>query len=139
MLQQNSYRNERYGKWLRTSGDVQSLSRLVDLLVVLLLFTPFPKVFTLSAGAVIMIVKGFSVLTRKQKKPLVMTKRVWRLFVEILVFIAIVASFVALQGIGFDHALRIACYVVAALPVVSWPSSKRLSTTLAVALPLCPT
>ena len=93
MLQQNSYRNERYGKWLRTSGDVQSLSRLIDLLVVLLLFTPFPKVFTLSAGAVIMIVKGFSVLTRKQKKPLVMTKRVWRLFVEILVFIAIVASF----------------------------------------------
>lgn len=120
MLQQNSYRNERYGKWLRTSGDVQSLSRLVDLLVVLLLFTPFPKVFTLSAGAVIMIVKGVSVMTRKQKKPLVMTKRVWRLFVELLVFVAIVASFGALQGIGFDHTLRMACYVVAAVPVVSW-------------------
>ena len=36
MLQQNSYRNERYMKWLRVSGDSTSAVRLVAMIVMLL-------------------------------------------------------------------------------------------------------
>ena len=41
MLQQNSYRNERYMRWLRSSGDTTSASRLIAIVILFLSLTSF--------------------------------------------------------------------------------------------------
>lgn len=80
MLQQNSYRISRYYRWLE-KGDYYSASRLVDLALLMLLFstlmTPAQAALVI---AVTFIVKIFYILRRKYKKPLVFTRRVWRIY-----------------------------------------------------------
>ncbi|MDE6555886.1 MAG: UDP-N-acetylmuramoyl-tripeptide--D-alanyl-D-alanine ligase [Duncaniella sp.] len=94
MLQQNSYRNERYQRWLSQSGDTTSVMRLVSGAVVL------ASVSTLSVPVVGLalitftsIVNTIILARRKYKKPLVMTPRARRLLftamVEILIVIAV--------------------------------------------------
>lgn len=80
MFQQNSYRVDRYWRWLQPN--IASAWRLVDVACLLLLFAS--QLLDYRAAALLVAVaclsKIFLILRRKYKKPLVWTKRVWRLF-----------------------------------------------------------
>lgn len=81
MFQQNSYRADRYWRWLRPN--IGSSWRLVDLACLFLLMATQLLDFRLSLLVVGLtcLTKIFLILRRKFKKPLVMTKRVWRLYI----------------------------------------------------------
>lgn len=80
MLQQNSYRLPRYWRWLK--GNMGSSWRLVDVALLLLVFAPTlldTRIAALIAGMTA-ATKIFLILRRKYKKPLVFTRRVWRIY-----------------------------------------------------------
>ena len=79
MFQQNSYRISRYWKWLKPN--IGSSWRLVDVACLFLMMATLLDV-RLAAFIVALccVTKVFLLLKRKYKKPLVMTKRVWRLY-----------------------------------------------------------
>lgn len=80
MFQQNSYRLDRYWRWLRPNTG--SAWRLVDVACLFLLMAPQLLDYRLAAFAVAIVAlsKIFIIFRRKYKKPLVMTRRVWRLY-----------------------------------------------------------
>lgn len=80
MFQQNSYRIPRYWKWLK-SGDTASNWRLIDVACLFLLCSTL-LFFRLSAliVACVCLAKIAIIFRKKYKKPLVFTKRVWRLY-----------------------------------------------------------
>lgn len=92
MLQQNSYRIDRYWKWLNRSGDISSASRLVN---VGLLFLLFSTLLSPAINAIIVAaaccVQALVMLRKKFKKPLVYTPRVKRIYSACAVF-ALAAS-----------------------------------------------
>ncbi len=96
MMQQNSYRIERYRRWLAASGDTASLPRLLGLCVLGASLATFS-----SPVWGMMLTAAFSIgcygwlYTRKYKKPLVMTKRAWRI-IGAAVFLALITVFVVL-------------------------------------------
>ena len=120
MMQQNSYRNDRYFKWWRMSKDYASMSRISDLAVFLLLVSMFPKVVTLPIAIIVFAIKAAILLKKKYKKPLVMTKRVWRLLsamiVATLVVVALSCSPYADAGINITAAGA----ALTAMAVLSW-------------------
>lgn len=79
MLQQNSYRISRYWRWL--DKNMVTTWRLIDIVVLFMLFTSIVlfQFAVLVAGAVALAKTGV-IATRKFKKPLVFTKRVWRIY-----------------------------------------------------------
>lgn len=78
IFQQNSYRIPRYWRWLK-SGNLLPGWRLVDLALLLMLMTPFVWV-SLIVIPFSLAVKCIMIFRAKYKKPLVFTKRVWRLY-----------------------------------------------------------
>lgn len=79
MLQQNSYRLERYWRWLK--GDMGSTSRLVDVAVLFLLCsTLVPVWFGALIVTLVALAKIFIIARKKFKKPLVFTRRVIRIY-----------------------------------------------------------
>ncbi|MDE7413590.1 MAG: UDP-N-acetylmuramoyl-tripeptide--D-alanyl-D-alanine ligase [Muribaculaceae bacterium] len=96
MFQQNSYRIPRYWRWL--SRNLSSSWRLIDLACLFMLFsTLVPTAASALIIAIVAIGKIIMILKRKYKKPLVFTKRVWRLYIltallSIGVFLAIALS-----------------------------------------------
>ena len=96
MLQQNSYRNERYIHWITTSGDTLSPRRLLNAALFILMISMFSQsIFVIGIVLITMIAECIVLLTRKSKKPLVFTKRVWRLFLTVNIMTWIVAVVVA--------------------------------------------
>lgn len=81
MFQQNSYRLDRYWRWLKPN--IGSSWRLVDLACLFLLMAPRLLDFRMSVFVVALVClsKIFMILHRKYKKPLVFTRRVWRLYI----------------------------------------------------------
>ena len=80
VMQQNSYRIDRFWHWQR--NNVASGWRLVDVALLFLLFsTLLTPVFSSLIIAMTAISKIFLILRAKYKKPLVFTKRVWRIYV----------------------------------------------------------
>lgn len=81
MFQQNSYRIPRLWKWLRQSGNYSAGWRLVDLACIFLLLSTLliPSLSGLMV-ALVALTKIFLIFRKKYKKPLVFTKRVWRLY-----------------------------------------------------------
>lgn len=115
MLQQNSYRNERYMRWFNTSGESTNIGRIfccIGLMVLLISRIPF---FVGAAVCLIVAVSQMISLTRrKYKKPLVWTARAKRIYSVMLV---VAATAVALSGIiGTWHS---ACAAMIAILVVS--------------------
>lgn len=100
MLQQNSYRIDRYWKWLNRSGDMSSASRLVNVCVLFLLFS---TLLTPAANAAITaascIVQAAVMMRKKFKKPLVFTKRVWRIY-GVCAFVGTAATLALALTIG---------------------------------------
>lgn len=100
MFQQNSYRAERYRRWLAGSGDTTSGWRLCGLIVFFLCLIPAtPDI----AGAVLTgifgLLSGITLVRRKYKKPLVMTMRARRIYIT-AIFIAAIISAVAMMLFG---------------------------------------
>ena len=79
MFQQNSYRIPRYWKWLK--GNFGSAWRLVDIAALFLIFsTLLTAPLAAIAVSLIALVKIWLIFRKKYKKPLVFTRRVWRLY-----------------------------------------------------------
>ncbi len=98
MFQQNSYRIDRYWRWLRRD-DVSSPWRLVAAAsIFLLLSTLINEVGTMILVALACLVMGVMRIRIKSKKPLVFTPRVWRLY-----------SVTAILGIGAFVGTIFAC------------------------------
>ena len=91
MMQQNSYRNERFTKWLKTSSEYASSGRLMNLVMLMLALSTFMDSWIVEIIlSVAIIAKCISALKKKYKKPLVFTRRVLRLYItESLALIAI--------------------------------------------------
>lgn len=81
MLQQNSYRNERYMRWLRASADTTSFIRMFAMIVMFVsLISVIPAKLSMYFILLISAIGFGKLFTAKYKKPLVFTKRVWRIF-----------------------------------------------------------
>ena len=89
MMQQNSYRNNRYYRWLTGSKSLSSISRLIDLFLLIMLFTRFPETIVGSIVSVVLLIKAIKELRTKYKKPLVFTRRATRLYIACLVVTAL--------------------------------------------------
>ncbi len=122
MLQQNSYRNERYTAWLKESSDYYSVQRLLDVAVLVISLSTFAKqsFYVVGILAVALLAQAAALLRRKYKKPLVFTKRVRRLyFTEVLLVIAVMAV-VAATGADALDGVRAATSVGLAALAFSW-------------------
>lgn len=100
MLQQNSYRLPRYWKWLR-EGDISSYWRLADVACFFLLFASglLPVQLAALVIALVCFSKAVLILRKKFKKPLVFTRRVWRIY-TVTSILALGAFLAAILTIG---------------------------------------
>lgn len=86
MLQQNSYRNERYIRWFNTSSETTSPWRMgACIALFLLLVNNLPELLANIISAGILFANFIAFIKRKYKKPLVFTKRAIRLYVVICI------------------------------------------------------
>lgn len=108
MFQQNSYRSERYRRWLKASGDTTSAWRLCGIMVFLLVLMPLVH---LMPGAILVAIfsaiSGLTLFKRKYKKPLVMTPRAKRIYATSLFASALVcgAGVLLFGGAGIESRL----------------------------------
>ncbi len=98
MMQQNSYRNSRYTKWLKSGRNYLNAWAIIDLLMALILLCPHfvCNEWVMLGGIILLAIQIAGAAKKKYKKPLVFTKRVWRLFATMLIVsivIAIAVSF----------------------------------------------
>lgn len=102
MLQQNSYRIDRYWKWLNRSGDISSATRMVNVCVLFLLFsTLLSPAFNAIIAACVCIGQAVIELRKKFKKPLVFTPRVKRIY-GVCAFISVAIVVVIALTVGKD-------------------------------------
>ncbi len=98
MMQQNSYRNNRYLRWLRNSG-ILSSPRSLTLYFLLLLygssFAPFATTVIEAVIAIALILFAVRELRTRYKKPVVFTHRATRLYVATWVVTTIVTIAIA--------------------------------------------
>lgn len=101
MLQQNSYRNERYLKWLRQSGDTTTPIRLCGMAVFLFsMSTMSLPMLSMMLILAVAATNSYKLMTRRYKKPLVMTRRAWRILITALVVSLIVI--IAATAFAYD-------------------------------------
>lgn len=93
MFQQNSYRVERYNRWLRSTGEWYSRANILSLLsAVIYVFTS--SGFVLTIFGVWMLIIAIAEFRIKYKVPIAYTMRVKRLFATRLILTAIVVLLV---------------------------------------------
>lgn len=105
MLQQNSYRTDRYWRWLRKSDDLMSAWRLVDLAMIFMLFASNMLDIRLVAliVSIVALIKMWLIAKKRYKKPLVFTKRVWRIYsVTAIIALAIYLTVILICGNRMD-------------------------------------
>lgn len=121
MLQQNSYRRERYMKWLRVSGDTTSISRLLAMVTMLVCVCSLHiEVLGLAATIVFALCRSWQLVTARYKKPLVMTARATRIFAtDILLCAIIVLATVLIAADHWQFAVTIASITMLALYCLS--------------------
>ncbi len=129
MLQQNSYRNERYKRWLTASQDSTSVMRLVTGAVALAAMSTLTDLLvSLSLVTIVSVVNIFSLAGKKYKKPLVMTRRATRIFTTMSVLAAIViggtVTWCAVGGYPLDSAavaaLLVFCFSQSFTMLANW-------------------
>ncbi len=92
LLQQNSYRNDRHMRWLRSSEDTTSYTRLISLAVFVISLSTLAPSFVSAILILIFSLANGCVLARaKYKKPLVFTRRACRIYALSLVLALLVA------------------------------------------------
>lgn len=120
MLQQNSYRNERFANWLNVSADTTSMPRLAGMIV---FFASLVRFVPPEAGYVIIglffIFDIWNLASKKYKKPLVWTRRVRRLFWVMAVLAVLVCVVVGLVCRPAGTGLYAAAVAMVALNVAS--------------------
>jgi len=111
MMQQNSYRNDRYFRWLRSSGDSTSYQRLAGLCVSFLALASFTAQLwcmvllgLFAAGSVI------SLLNKRYKKPLVWTRRAKRIYAAMIVLTVIIEGITAWLTVKFSAPINLYFY-----------------------------
>ncbi|MBO4995425.1 MAG: UDP-N-acetylmuramoyl-tripeptide--D-alanyl-D-alanine ligase [Muribaculaceae bacterium] len=107
MLQQNSYRNERYEKWLRVSGDTTTGVRLAALVVLMISLVRFVDI-RWAMGLIAVFSGGCTIwrLKMKYKKPLVWTNRAKRIYTVMLAISFIVAFVVYAVASAYTSGLE---------------------------------
>lgn len=125
MLQQNSYRIDRFWRWLK--GDISSGWRLIDLAMMFLLFSTLLNTTVISCLiALVCIGKSWYILTRKFKKPLVFTPRVLRIYtVTGIISIGIVAAEaftlkITPDAISYYNSVQVTLGTLLLFCVLSW-------------------
>lgn len=125
MFQQNSYRINRYWKWL--NKNIMTSWRVVDLACIFVLFsTLLHPVASAILVAIICIVKCVFIFRKKYKKPLVFTARVKRLYsvITLLALVAFVPVAILLPPSqtywGSYHGISISLGVAMLIAVFSW-------------------
>ena len=81
MMQQNSYRNDRYWRWMMKNGDSSSPRRLTLYFLLLISCTRFTPEIIHPFIAVVLVILAVRELRMKYKKPLVFTQRATRLYI----------------------------------------------------------
>lgn len=126
MLQQNSYRPERYWRWLE-KGDISSTWRMADLCMLFLLMASNYLPYQLASLiiAIVCVGKCFMILRKKHKKPLVMTKRVWRLYAVVALLSAggVAATAICTRGEVYAYVyngFRITLFLLLVICILSW-------------------
>lgn len=125
MLQQNSYRLPRYWRYLK--DDITNMSRLIDIALLFLVFSTLvtPVVASLIVGCV-SLSKIWLILNKKFKKPLVFTKRVWRIYsvsavMSIGAYLAVMFSAGIRNNIfGMYHGVTLTLGTLLVLSIFSW-------------------
>lgn len=114
MMQQNSYRTERYMRWLRTSGDTTSVPRLVGLCVFFASMVVFggqswgmALMGAFAGGSCVMLMRA------RYKKPLVWTPRARRIYSVAAVLAVVVTAVVLVLGGGETALTRLFAATVA--------------------------
>lgn len=94
MMQQNSYRNDRYNRWLKGES-FASVSRLIDLFLLLLLSTNFLPAFIQIVTITVVVAKSVRLLKTKYKKPVVFTRRATRLYLAAALLSLLITGYAA--------------------------------------------
>ncbi|MCM1292771.1 MAG: UDP-N-acetylmuramoyl-tripeptide--D-alanyl-D-alanine ligase [Bacteroides sp.] len=103
MMQQNSYRIDRYRRWLKMSGDSTSYPRLVGMIVFFAAMATFmTPLFGLVLIALFCSGSAIVLIRKKYKKPIVWTPRVRRIFAVMCVLSILVLAAVAVCGFVFS-------------------------------------
>lgn len=120
MLQQNSYRNERYTRWFNSSKESSNAGRLgacAALLAMLAYNIPLLAGGIVAVG--IMLWQFIFLTTRRYKKPLVMTRRAMRINIVTWLLAVIVTAVPALviteSGLRVAACVAIACIILSPL------------------------
>lgn len=115
MLQQNSYRNERYYRWFSTSGESTNIGRICCCVALLLLWVQHIPFFAgATVGIIVTLWQFVSLIKKKYKKPMVWTPRVKRIF-NVMWALALVLTCASAALWGREGS----CAVLLALLVVS--------------------
>ena len=117
MMQQNSYRNDRYWRWMKNNGDSSSPRRLTLYFLLLIACTPFTPEIIHPFIAVVLVVFAVRELRMKYKKPVVFTQRATRLYVASWVLVLCIAAVCAAVTRCSLHAILVAVLASAAF---SW-------------------
>lgn len=97
MMQQNSYFNSRYSKWLRTSGDTTSVWRLIAMVIFFMSLTKFGMdLIALPLIGLFACAHTGVLASKKYKLPLVWTKRARRIYAVTVLLSAIIVAVVLL-------------------------------------------
>ena len=116
MMQQNSYRNDRYLRWWRSNKDSLRMGRVVDFALLMVMAVWHSYIVALLVAAIV-VFKSVVLARKKYKKPLVMTKRAWRLLITMIVT-TVIFCLGAYCGAGYEIvAVPVALFL---LSVLSW-------------------
>ena len=117
MLQQNSYRNERYTRWINSSGETTRPVRIIGCIALFLILVyniPFGITGIISSLTIIGCMIFLS--TRRYKKPLVMTRRAWRILLT-----ALALDYLLTAAVWFITGNPVTMAAMALLAVVASP------------------
>ncbi len=131
MFQQNSYRNERYQRWLSESKDTTSWQRITALIVMFIILTGFGNLYITNFLIIIAgIVAGYNLYGKKYKKPLVWTARAKRIYAVAIVLVLAIGLFAS--SLLNAAAFILACYcgshiIVMASNIILTPIEKLIN------------
>lgn len=99
MMQQNSYRSERYMRWLRSSGDTTSLPKIFGMISLFASLASWSNhILGLIFIGVFATASAIYLFSRKYKKPVVWTPRVRRIFGVMTIISLIIIGGVYIAG-----------------------------------------
>lgn len=129
MFQQNSYRIDRYRRWLGESGDTTSIWRLAGLVIFFISLSSLSNsVIALSLIGIFAVSRLVTLLRAKYKKPLVWTARATRIYVVCAILSVIIILAATLL---FGHDSHTAIYYTAAVAALGCYCGSHLIIALA--------